>query len=67
VFDHSDLAAIARGFGVDGKKVTDLADIPELVAAFADNGTVAVWDFHVSNQVLSPIIRRTHPPRSTQA
>ncbi len=67
VFEHSDFAAIARGFGVDGKKVTDLADIPELVVAFADNGTVAVWDFHVSNQVLSPIIRRTHPPRSTQA
>ncbi len=67
VFGHSDLAAIARGFGVDGKKVTDLADIPELVVAFADNGTLAVWDFHVSNQVLSPIIRRTHPPRSTQA
>ncbi len=67
VFGHSDLAAIARGFGVDGKKVTDLADIPKLVAAFADSGTVAVWDFHVSNQVLSPIMRRTHPPRSAQA
>ena len=67
VFGHSDLAAIARGFGVDGKKVTDLADIPELVAAFADSGTVAVWDFHVSDQVLSPIMRRTYPPRSAQA
>jgi thiamine pyrophosphate-dependent acetolactate synthase large subunit-like protein len=67
VFGYSDFAAIARGFGVDGKKVTDLADIPKLVSAFADSGTVAVWDFHVSDQVLSPIIRRTHPPRSTQA
>ena len=67
VFGHSDLAAIARGFGVDGKKVTDLADIPKLVAAFADSGTVAVWDFHVSDQVLSPIMRRTYPPRSAQA
>jgi hypothetical protein len=26
-----------------------------------------VWDFHVSDQVLSPIMRRTHPPRSAQA
>lgn len=67
VFGHSDLAAIARGFGVDGKKVTDLADIPKLVAAFGDSGTVAVWDFHVSDQVLSPIMRRTYPPRSAQA
>ena len=67
VFGHSDLAAIARGFGVDGKKVTDLVDIPKLVGAFADSGTVAVWDFHVSNQVLSPIMRRTYPPRSAQA
>ena len=67
VFGHSDLAAIARGFEVDGKKVTDLADIPKLVAAFADSGTVAVWDFHVSDQVLSPIMRRTYPPRSAQA
>ena len=67
VFGHSDLAALARGFGVDGKNVTDLADIPKLVAAFADSGTLAVWDFHVSDQVLSPIMRRTHPPRSAQA
>ena len=52
---------------VDGKKVTDLADIPKLVAAFADSGTVAVWAFHVSDQVLSPIMRRTYPPRSAQA
>ena len=62
VFGYSDFAAIARGFGVEGKTIKSLADVPKLVQEFAKSGGAAVWDFHVSDKVVSPTIRRAHPP-----
>jgi thiamine pyrophosphate-dependent acetolactate synthase large subunit-like protein len=64
VFGYCDFAGIARGFGLSGKKVTNLADLPKLVAEFAAGGGAAVWDFHVSDKVVSPTIRRAHPHTS---
>ncbi len=62
VFGYCDFAGIARGFGLAGKRVGNLDDLPKLVAEFAAGGGAAVWDFHVSDKVLSPTIRRAHPP-----
>ena len=67
VFGRTDLAAIARGFGLGGETVTKLADIPSLIDAFATGGGAAVWDIPISDQVASPVIRRAHPPRAEQA
>jgi thiamine pyrophosphate-dependent acetolactate synthase large subunit-like protein len=64
VFGHCDFAGIARGFGLPGKTVRNLADLPKLVAELAASGGAAVWDFHVSDKVLSPTIRRAHPQPS---
>jgi thiamine pyrophosphate-dependent acetolactate synthase large subunit-like protein len=61
VFGFCDFAAIARGFGLTGKTVTNLDDVTKLVAEFAASGGAAVWDFHVSAKVVSPTIRRAHP------
>ncbi len=61
VFGRTDLAAIARGFGLGGERITDLADLPRLVAEFARTGGAAVWDFPVSDKVVSPVIQRAHP------
>jgi thiamine pyrophosphate-dependent acetolactate synthase large subunit-like protein len=61
VFGYCDFAAIARGFGLAGETVKDLADLPRLVKQFASRGGGAVWDFHVSDKVVSPTIRRAHP------
>ncbi|OAN73975.1 decarboxylase [Jannaschia sp. EhC01] len=61
VFGRTDLAAIARGFGVGGETITDLAALPALIADFAENGGAAVWDVPISDQVASPVIRRAHP------
>ncbi|MCR9271823.1 MULTISPECIES: thiamine pyrophosphate-binding protein [Mameliella] len=60
VFGRTDLAAIARGFGAAGTRVTDLADLPGLVKAFAADPRPTVLDFPVSDQVVSPVIRRSH-------
>jgi thiamine pyrophosphate-dependent acetolactate synthase large subunit-like protein len=61
VFGYCDFAGIARGFGLEGKTFRKLDDLPRLVAEFAATGGAAVWDFHVSDKVVSPTIRRAHP------
>jgi thiamine pyrophosphate-dependent acetolactate synthase large subunit-like protein len=63
VFGYTDFAAIARGFGLAGETVKRLDDLPKLVAKFAASGGGAVWDFHVSDKVVSPTIRRAHPKK----
>ncbi len=60
-FGRSDLGAVARGFGIGGATVDDLARVPEMVAAFGTSGGAALWDFHVSDRVASPVVRRSHP------
>jgi thiamine pyrophosphate-dependent acetolactate synthase large subunit-like protein len=67
VFGRCDFAAIARGFGLDGKTFTSLDGLPQRVEEFAKNGGAAVWDFHVSDRVLSPTMRKAHPPGKHKA
>ena len=62
VFGHTDFAAIARGFGLEGKTITHLNELPDLITEFAESPSAAVWDFHVSDKVMTPVIRRAHPP-----
>lgn len=64
VFGRPDFAGIARGFGLEGQTVNNLKDLPTLVNAFANQELAAVWDFPVSDKVVSPIVRKAHPPRS---
>jgi thiamine pyrophosphate-dependent acetolactate synthase large subunit-like protein len=61
VFGYCDFAGIARGFGLAGKTFKNLDELPKLVAQLAASGGAAVWDFHVSDKVVSPTIRRAHP------
>jgi thiamine pyrophosphate-dependent acetolactate synthase large subunit-like protein len=61
VFGFCDFAGIARGFGLPGKTFRKLDELPKAVAEFAASGGAAVWDFHVSDKVLSPTIRRAYP------
>jgi len=60
VFGRPDFAAIATGFGIAGHRLDDLADLPALVAAVIASGAPAVIDVPVSDQVVSPVIRRSH-------
>ena len=63
VFGFADFAGIAKGFGLDGQTITDAAEIPAAVEAFARRGGAAVWDMRVSDKVVSRITRQAHPPR----
>ena len=62
VFGRPDLAAIARGFGLGGETITDLDRLPVMIDAFRETGSAAVWDVPISDRVVSPVIRRAHPP-----
>jgi acetolactate synthase-1/2/3 large subunit len=64
VFGFSDFAGIARGFGLPGRTFRSLEGLPKAIAEFAAGGGAAVWDFHVSDKVLSPTMRRAHPQPS---
>jgi len=61
VFGRPDLAGIAKGFGLDGETVNDLSRLPELVRKFNASDRGAIWDFPISDQILSPVMQRAHP------
>lgn len=61
VFGRPDFAAIARGFGLQGETVSDLSALPALARKFAAGNGPAIWDFHISDEVLSPVMQRAHP------
>lgn len=58
VFGRTDLAAVAKGFGLRGATITDVAQIAPLFAAFEAQDKAEVWNIHVSDQVVSPSTRR---------
>ena len=60
VFGRPDFAAIATGFGIAGYSLTDLASLPALVDEVIASGGPAVIDVPVSDQVISPVIQRSH-------
>jgi acetolactate synthase-1/2/3 large subunit len=63
VFGRPDLAAIARGFGIEGATLSDLGMLPQMIADFARSRGAAVWDVPISDRVHSPVIARAHPPK----
>jgi thiamine pyrophosphate-dependent acetolactate synthase large subunit-like protein len=66
VFGYCDFAGIARGFGLAGRTFKKLDDLPKAIEEFAAGGSAAVWDFHVSDKVVSPTIRRAHPQKDAR-
>jgi len=58
VFGFGNLAAIARGFGLDGHTVTDSAQLAELARSFEQGTGSALWDIRISDQVMAPTMRR---------
>jgi thiamine pyrophosphate-dependent acetolactate synthase large subunit-like protein len=59
-FGRPDFAAIARGFGLRGATLADPNQLRELPALFLEHDSreeASVWDFHISDRVLSPRMR----------
>ena len=58
IFGRTDLAAIAKGFGLRGATVTDLGQFKSLFDAYQAQDTAELWNIHVSDRVVSPSTRR---------
>lgn len=61
IFGPTDLASIARGFGIAGHRVADLTSLPDHIAEWTQTGGAMVLDFPVSDRIASPVVRRAHP------
>jgi thiamine pyrophosphate-dependent acetolactate synthase large subunit-like protein len=60
VFGKSDFAKIANGFGIAAKKFTSLDDMQASFDEFHASSQPALWDVHISDQIASPPIMKTH-------
>lgn len=60
IFGRGDLGSVARGFGLGGVRIDTADGLSGLVEAFIAGETGAVWDIHVSDRVMSPVMRRGH-------
>jgi thiamine pyrophosphate-dependent acetolactate synthase large subunit-like protein len=58
VFGRGNLADIARGFGLRGATVTSPDQFRSLLDAFQGNAGAELWDIHISDRVMSPVMRR---------
>lgn len=58
VFGRGDLGAIARGFGLSGCVISTPDDLEPALESFMHSEGAALWDLHVSDQVISPMMRR---------
>jgi acetolactate synthase I/II/III large subunit len=58
IFGRTDLAAIAKGFGLRGANVTDVSQFEGLFRDYEAQDKAEIWNIHVSDQVVSPNIRR---------
>lgn len=60
VFGRPDFAAMARGFGITGLRLDDLSNLPSIIDQVMTDGGSAVIDVPVCDQVISPVIQRSH-------
>jgi len=58
IFGRGALANIAKGFGLHGATITSLDQIAGLLEEFKAIKKPTVWDFHISDKVSSPMMRR---------
>ena len=57
---RGDIAAVARGFGLRGEKITSLGRFKELFAAHVDASQSELWDLHTDDKIPSAPYRRIH-------
>ncbi|MEX2034270.1 MAG: thiamine pyrophosphate-dependent enzyme, partial [Xanthobacteraceae bacterium] len=58
VFGRTDLAAVAKGFGLRGANVTELGQFRPLFEAYRAQEVAEVWNVHISDKVANPSVRR---------
>ena len=57
-FGRGDLAQVAKGFGLRGERIGDLGRLADLLEDHRRGEQAEVWDFPISDQVMSPVMRK---------
>jgi len=57
MFGHRPLAGIVKGVGLQGATTTSLDQIVGLLEEFKESKEPTLWNFHISDQVASPMMR----------
>jgi thiamine pyrophosphate-dependent acetolactate synthase large subunit-like protein len=60
IFGRVDFAAIAEGFGLRGANVDDMTKLPALLESFESDDRTDIWNFPMSQDIMSPHMRRLH-------
>jgi acetolactate synthase I/II/III large subunit len=58
IFGRTDLAAIAKGFGLRSANITELSQIKPLFDAYQAQDKAEIWNFQVSDRVVNPTMNR---------
>ena len=57
-FGRGNLAQMAKGFGLRGELIEDLGGLSELIEAHRRGEQSEIWDFPISDLVMSPVMRK---------
>jgi acetolactate synthase-1/2/3 large subunit len=58
IFGRPDFGAIAHGFGLRGATIGNLSHFSSLMDDYDAQGTAEIWNIPISDQVMSPTMRR---------
>jgi acetolactate synthase-1/2/3 large subunit len=61
LFGRTDFAALAEGFGISGKRLTNLATMRDLFEEYQRSSAPTVWDVPISDLIASPVMKKAHP------
>ncbi|RUT34803.1 thiamine pyrophosphate-binding protein [Arsenicitalea aurantiaca] len=57
IFGRPNFEGVSKAFGADGATVTRIEQLPDLMARYEAGEVAAIWDVHVSDQVMTPPMR----------
>jgi len=60
LFGRCNFANVASGFDAAGTVFTDLTQLDKALERFVQTKTPTIWDFHVSDKIISPVVQRSH-------
>ena len=61
LFGRTDFAALAEGFGISGKRLTNLAVMRDFFEEYQLSSAPTVWDVPISDLIASPVMKKAHP------
>jgi len=62
-FGRRDFARLASSFEAEGVVFTELEQLDQALKNFDNTKKPTIWDFHISDKIVSPVVQRSHGPK----